>query len=158
MICFFTNRPSFIKPAASSGIHGYSRLPCERDEGELMNLHDRLWLLSVESTAHENTRLMLLSSNIQLLIHSSAHNIHPSFLSLFSLIQTKNITDRIWCYDQTSLKSTFTVKTQDRGILCTKVAGLKWNLSVTRSVDYICVEFFKFSFINPHEMRFIVKC
>lgn len=40
--------------ASSSGIHGYDRLPCERDEGELMNLHDRLWLLSIESIAHES--------------------------------------------------------------------------------------------------------
>lgn len=34
-------------PSSSSGLHGDSRLPCERDQGKLMNLHDRLWRVCV---------------------------------------------------------------------------------------------------------------
>lgn len=35
--------------------HGYGRLPCERDQGELMNLHDRLWRVCVESSVCEGS-------------------------------------------------------------------------------------------------------
>ncbi len=80
-------------PASSSGIHGYNRLPCERDEGELMNLHDRPWLVSIESIAHESTAQDLrLSSKDSSVPGKLPLNASPAVLSWSKRIRSSSRT------------------------------------------------------------------